>query len=229
MPGPEGNFSVKRNQQRGVDTGLFGGVQMRQRTVQRIHFQRNTPCQQVQLAALTCAQALLGMFARLIEHVFEHTALGQPQIGQLPVPARQCRVQGRPGWRFGEGQLFEVGLDALVDVVFLLVEHRIRQQTHVITGVGQGQFEDRDRVSARHAPRAQQRRQAQIRVGCVTQDVLQTAIAKHRRMQRLRPERQLRDAQRLPGLLFTRTRPIQRREDHTRDAQGADHRDKKHQ
>ncbi len=80
------------------------------------------------------------MLARLLEDVLQHAALGQPQVGQFPVPARQGSVQRAASRRRGAGEAAEGGLDALVDPAFLLVEHRVGQQADVVGGVAQGQL-----------------------------------------------------------------------------------------
>lgn len=188
-------------------------------------FEGDASGQQMQVGRGCAAQRLVGMLARLLEDVLQHAALGQPQVGQFPVPARQGSVQRAASRRRGAGEAAEGGLDALVDPAFLLVEHRVGQQADVVGRVAQGQLEDRDRFLAGHPPGGEDRREPLVRVRRMAQDVLQAAVAEHHvEALFLRPERQLGDAHRLPGLLATLARQVQRREYRRSDADRSDQR-----
>ncbi|MCY1405368.1 hypothetical protein D9M71_206070 [compost metagenome] len=153
------------------------------------------------------------MLPRLFEDVLQDAALGQADVGQLPIPAGQRAMQGRMAFRRGRGQALEEGFDTLVDVAFPLVEHRVGEQPHIVGRVAQRQLEDRDGALAGHPPGSEDRRQPLVRVGRMAQHILQAAVAEHQ----LRPLlagtiRQLRHADGLPGLLSLPARPVQRRE-----------------
>ncbi|MNN51143.1 hypothetical protein D3C81_1657630 [compost metagenome] len=118
------------------------------------------------------------MLTGLIEHVFQHTALCQPQIGQLPVPARQRAMQRPRRERTGTGQLPQGGLDKQVDVALQLVEHGVSQQSHIIAGVAQCQLQDRHRFPADHAPGRQQAYRTLFRLRRMAQYILQPSSGK---------------------------------------------------
>ncbi|MCY1522568.1 hypothetical protein D9M68_574260 [compost metagenome] len=134
-------------------------------------------------------------------------------------------MQGRLLRVFGHRQLLDSRLDTLVDPAFLLIEHRVGQQAHVIRGVAQGQLEDRNGVLARHTPCGEQRGEALFRTRRMAQYVLQTAIAEHQVTAfLLRAEGQIRHTHRVPGFFLLLARHVQRRKNRNGYPDGAEQR-----
>ena len=155
-------------------------------------------------------QGQFDVFAGLAEHVAQDAALGQAQVGQFPVAAGQGAVQRRLALGGGAGQFAELGLDALVDLAFLLVEHRIGEQPHVVGRIAQGQLEDGDGVAPGHTASGEERGQALVGAGRMAQDVLQAAVAEQHLLAPFqRAERQIGHAARLPGDLAVFARQIE--------------------
>ena len=77
-------------------------------------------------------------------------------------------------WLLGEAQL--QAFDILVDCGFLLIQHGIGEQTHIVFRVTQRQLEYRRRLITGHTFGRQQRRHPLLRVTGQLQHILQATI-----------------------------------------------------
>ena len=132
-------------------------------------------------------------------------------------------MQGELAIRAGALHICQSAFDTLVDSAFTLIEHRVGQQTHIVRWIAQRQLENRDGLLAAHASCGEDRRQALVGITRMTQHVLKAAIAEHQLLLALaRPERQLGNGGRLPGLHLALARQVEGRKQRQRYADHAD-------